>query len=87
MIRQIALSTVSFTCLAAAVFAGDQPQWGQKHSRNMVSDETGFSDGFDGFTADSGAKWTARLGSITYATPVVAGGKVLVGTNNRHPRD
>ena len=27
-------------------------------------------------------KWVARLGSQTYGNPVVAGGKVFVGTNN-----
>jgi outer membrane protein assembly factor BamB len=32
-------------------------------------------------------KWTARLGDATYGTPVVAGGRVLVGTNNGQPRD
>src|ERR1019366_1687535 len=32
-------------------------------------------------------KWFAELGSITYSGPVVADGKVFVGTNNAHPRD
>jgi outer membrane protein assembly factor BamB len=32
-------------------------------------------------------KWAARLGSRTYGGPVVAGGKVFVGTNNEAPRD
>ena len=38
-------------------------------------------------------KWVARLGSQTYGNPVVAGGKVFVGTNNsggwlkRYPAD
>jgi len=31
--------------------------------------------------------WMAELGSESYAGPVVAGGKVFVGTNNDHPRD
>ncbi len=29
----------------------------------------------------------ARLGDTTYGTPVVAGGRVFVGTNNGQPRD
>jgi len=33
------------------------------------------------------ARWTARLGTETWATPVIAAGKVLIGTNNETPRD
>src|SRR5207245_2209195 len=32
-------------------------------------------------------KWIAELGSYSYGGPVVAGGKVFVGTNNEKPRD
>ncbi len=32
-------------------------------------------------------KWSAELGSQTYASAVVAGGRVFVGTNNESPRD
>ena len=32
-------------------------------------------------------KWIAKLGSQTYGNPVVANGKVFVGTNNASPRD
>src|SRR5262249_12056312 len=32
-------------------------------------------------------KWQAQLGSSSFASPVVAGGLVWVGTNNHHPRD
>ena len=32
-------------------------------------------------------KWVAELGSQTYATPVVAGGMVFIGTNNDAPRN
>ena len=32
-------------------------------------------------------KWVAKLGSQTYGNPVVANGKVFVGTNNATPRD
>jgi len=31
--------------------------------------------------------WSAKLGDKAYAGPVVADGKVFVGTNNRNPRD
>jgi outer membrane protein assembly factor BamB len=52
----------------------------------MVSPEKGLPDSFDP-AAGRGVKWTARLGTSTYGTPVVAGGKVLIGTNNGVPRD
>jgi outer membrane protein assembly factor BamB len=32
-------------------------------------------------------KWMARVGSGAYGGPVIAGGKVFVGTNNDRPRD
>jgi outer membrane protein assembly factor BamB len=66
--------------------SGDQPQWGQKFSRNMVSAEQGLPDRFDPATGQN-IKWIADLGTQSYATPIVAGGRVLIGTNNEHPRD
>ena len=32
-------------------------------------------------------KWKANLGNLTYGGPVVAGGRVFIGTNNAVPRD
>jgi len=69
-----------------AVRAGDQPQWGQRHTRNMISDETGLPDSFDPKTGRN-IKWVAKLGTDSYATPAVSGGKVFIGTNNNLPRD
>src|SRR5262245_13655767 len=31
--------------------------------------------------------WTADLGSKAYGGPIIAGGRILVGTNNQKPRD
>ena len=61
--------------------AGDWPMWGGNGSRNMVNATTGINLDFD---TDEGKNviWTAELGSQTYGNPVVAGGKVFVGTNN-----
>jgi len=33
------------------------------------------------------ALWVAKLGSQTYGTPIIADGKVYIGTNNESPRD
>ena len=72
--------------IVAVAIAGDQPQWGERYSRNMVSDETGLPDSFDPH-GNVNVKWSVPLGTSTYSTPVIAGGKVLIGTNNDEPRD
>ncbi|MDB5297880.1 MAG: secondary metabolism, biosynthesis of secondary products derived from primary amino acid, partial [Phycisphaerales bacterium] len=71
---------------APAARAADRPQWGEAGSRNMASPETGLPAGFDPVTGTN-VKWVAALGTESYASPVVAGGRVLIGTNNEHPRD
>lgn len=70
----------------AVLFAADQPQWGQAWSRNMVSMEKGLAETFDPKTGKN-IKWSARLGTQTHSTPIVAGGRVYIGTNNEEPRD
>ena len=32
-------------------------------------------------------KWKAKLGGYAYGGPVIAGGRIFVGTNNNRPRD
>ena len=66
--------------------AADQAQFGQAWSRNMVSAERGLPAEFDPATGKN-VKWTVALGIDGHATPVVAGGRVYVGTNNENPRD
>ena len=72
--------------MALCARAADQPQWGQAWSRNMVSGERQLPDSFDPKTGRN-IKWSAKLGNETHSTPVVAGGRVYVGTNNGEPRD
>src|SRR5258708_1223581 len=64
----------------------DQPQWGVAWNRNMVSVEKDLPDSFDPKTGKNVA-WSAQLGTQTYSTPIVAGGRVYIGTNNGNPRD
>ena len=66
--------------------AADQPQWGEAWSRNMVSNERDLPADFDPKTGQH-IKWIAKLGNESYATPVVANGRVYIGTNNHDPRD
>ena len=93
----------SFNLIAAAfaitaLHAGDWPQWGGSDSRNMVSDEKGMplemisgkkvkgSQEID-LSTTKNCLWVTKLGSQSYGTPNVAGGKIFVGTNNEAPRN
>ena len=64
----------------------DWPMWGGSPDRNMVSDATGMPTTWDVKTGEN-IKWVAALGSQSYGNPVVAGGVVLLGTNNEAARD
>lgn len=67
------------------VVTGDWPMWGGTIARNMINATTGISIDFVPSTNPDEAKnilWTAKLGSQTYGNPVVANGRVYVGTNN-----
>jgi len=82
-------SIALFTAILLTPLAGraaDWPQWGARHSRNMVSAETGLPSDFDPTTGRN-VKWTAALGTRCFSSPVVAQGRVLIGTNNGQPRD
>ena len=73
------------TAAVADGTAGDWSMWGGDPSRNMVNSTTGVN--FDFEPAEDAAEgknvlWTAALGSQTYGNPIVAEGKVFVGTNN-----
>jgi len=60
--------------------------WGGNPSRNMVSSETGIPTTWD-IKSMSQIKWRAEIGSQSYGNPVVADGKVFLGTNNELMRD
>ncbi len=79
--------------------AQDWPRWGGPDpGRNMYSPAKGLPDRVDPGKMKPGTeeidikttknvKWVAKLGSQAYGNSVVAGGKVLIGTNNENPRD
>jgi outer membrane protein assembly factor BamB len=83
-IKRILLTAACFRSIF--VFAADQPQWGQAWSRNMVAEEKGLPTSFD-VKNGRNVKWAAHLGTESYATPIIAGGRVYIGTNNEDPRD
>lgn len=63
------------------VGAKDWPQWAGTPFRNNVCEGTNVPTAWDVETGD-GIKWSMPLGSETYGNPVIANGKVYVGTNN-----
>ena len=83
--------------LVAQAGTDDWPQWGGRDDRNMVSAARNLPDVFvPGEKSSSGTgidlktthnvRWAVRLGSQTYASPAVAGGRVYIATNElSHP--
>ena len=64
----------------------DWPMWGGTPQRNMVNAaEKNLPVSWDIETGRN-IKWVSQLGSQAYGNPVVAGGKVFVGTNNQAGR-
>ncbi len=81
-----AFVSIFLTVCCPPLSAADQPQWGQAWSRNMISEEKNLPDRFDPATMEN-VRWIAELGTETHGTPVIAGGRIYVGTNNGNPRD
>jgi len=84
--RSLCAALICGSLFLATAGAADQPQWGQAWTRNMVSGETGLIEDFDPVTGRN-VKWVISIGSESWATPVVAQGRVFLGTNNDPPRD
>lgn len=72
----LVLGTTSFAS------AGDWPMLGGRPDRNNVSAETKLPTEWN---AKKNVKWTADLGDVTYGGPVIANGRVFIGTNNDEP--
>lgn len=62
---------------------GDWPQWGGWSHKNNTPGGTNIPTEWD-VEEGTNILWSAPLGSQTYGNPVVANGKVYVGTNNHH---
>ena len=63
------------------------PLFGGTIHRNMVNPvETNMPTEWD-VEKGKNIKWVAELGSKAYGGPVIAGGKIFIGTNNAAPRD
>jgi len=71
---------------AGTAWADDAVMFGGDTDRNMVSDEKGLPATWD-VESGKNVKWRAKLGSQSYGGPIVAGGKVFIGTNNEGLRN
>lgn len=67
--------------------ADEWPQWGGGPPRNPVSATAHDLPLTWNVTSGAGVRWAAELGDNAYGNPVLAGGRLFVGTNNEHPRD
>jgi outer membrane protein assembly factor BamB len=85
--RSIKLAAVAAVLFfAAMVFSQDWPMWGGKPQRNMFSAIKNLPSSWD-VKSRKNIKWKADLGNASYGNPVIADGKVFVGTNNANPRN
>lgn len=103
-LRHVAICASLWACAFQVALGGDYPQWGGSGSRNNVVQERGLASDWspgklerktgkwDSSTARN-IKWVAPLGSQTFGSPVIADGRIFVGTNNsaaylqRYPSD
>ena len=60
--------------------------WGGTPQRNMTSNMKNLPDFWD-VKSEKNIKWKAPIGSTSYGNPVVADGKIFLGTNNGNPKN
>src|SRR5437868_1863194 len=66
---------------------GDWTMYGGTPARNFINTNAkGLATSWD-VKKGTNVRWSADLGSRSYGGPIVAGGRVFVGTNNMKPRD
>src|SRR5208282_4852940 len=84
---RIFLAVVLMTLAASrSSQAADWHMWGGTPQRNMINTvEKNIPDTWD-VTTGKNIKWVAQLGSQSFGNPVIAGGKIFVGTNNHCQR-
>jgi outer membrane protein assembly factor BamB len=76
-VRALSVIVVALGCGAAP---DDWPMWGGRPDRNMVSGERGLPAEWD---AARHVRWTAELGSQTFSSPAVGGGRIFIGTSGK----
>jgi outer membrane protein assembly factor BamB len=76
---------------AAKAEAGKRswPLWGGSVQRNLVNlvEQNIATDWSVAKGKEKNIKWSQPLGSKAYGGPIIAGGKIFIGTNNQRPRN
>ena len=84
---RFARAAIGAVCAAAMGGGAEETaMWGFTPARNLALEARGLPERWDPATGLN-IKWTAPLGSQTYAGPVIFGDKVFVGTNNQGMRN
>ena len=71
---------------ALPLISQDWPMWGGTAQRNMTSAMKNLPEFWD-VKNGKNIKWKVQIGSTSYGNPVVADGKIFLGTNNGNPRN
>ncbi len=85
--KVLSFSSIAILLLTASpAFTADWPMWGGTDERNMINTvEKNIPDAWDVATGKN-IKWVSQLGSQSFSSPVIADGKVFIGTNNYSAR-
>ena len=71
---------------ALPLVSQDWPMWGGTAQRNMTSAMKNLPESWD-VKNGKNIKWKVQIGSTSYGNPVVADGKIFLGTNNANPKN
>jgi outer membrane protein assembly factor BamB len=66
--------------------AQDWPMWGGNAQRNMSAAVAGLPATWNIKTGEH-IKWKVDIGTTSYGNPVIADGKIFLGTNNENPKN
>jgi outer membrane protein assembly factor BamB len=80
---------LSGSLLIAAAYplaSQDWPMWGGTPQRNMAATAKNLPSTWNPKTGEN-IKWKADIGNTSYGNPVIADGKVFLGTNNENPKN
>src|SRR5512136_2273015 len=71
---------------ALPLISQDWPMWGGTTQRNMISAMKSLPESWD-VKSGKNIKWKVQIGSTSNGNPVVADGKIFLGTNNGNPKN
>jgi outer membrane protein assembly factor BamB len=80
------LSAFLFALAALPLISQDWPMWGGTPQRNMAAAVKNLPSAWDVKTGTN-IKWKVDIGTTSYGNPVVADGKIFLGTNNGNPKN